>query len=795
MTKTKSTKRALLLSALALLVCVSMLIGSTFAWFTDSVTSSGNIIKSGTLEVTMEWKDATTNGKVQSYTDASQGAIFNYDKWEPGYVEAKNIKITNAGTLALKYQLNIIANGEVSALAKVIDVYFAEGDITLADRTMTELRKIGTLAEVLAGMPANVSGDLLENESDKVTIALKMQEDAGNEYQGLAIGSDFSVQLLATQLTSEFDSFDDQYDKGAWHPDFTVTSVEDLAAALANGGKIQVNGTLNAGATQDVPNWTNAPAEFIFDATTLDALKGGKYVLEQGSRYGVVSLISAGESLALSDMEITANSQWPVYLSNYGGTLTLEDIDVTATQGAGIYPYGTNGTTTIKSANVNQKALSDEFASSTPWAGTAVATSNGHNLIIEDGTYIGSTWGVYVYNSGANVTINGGTFKAPKVIQADGVWSTGGNKSVVTVNDGNFDGALHLDWGTTPPEIYINGGNFTNFSATVYGAAKLVIKGGTFDADPSAYVADGYDAVELADGSYVVINRKADEVKVLGLTLIPDGNNSKIIVNDKEGFLNLTKLFANWTKLFADGGTTVTEYANVSGADYYYAGRWTVSLEADIDLNNATIAPVIFDHPVSTGTLTFDGNDHTIKNAKIVTDATTQNAAGLFNFVYNTAVRDLKLDNIHVTGSNVGNSTAGVLAGGCNAGIDNITITNSSVTGGKYTGGVVGYGYTDVLNCTLTNVTVKGGYKLGGLIGYICASSGTSDVTGNTLTDCTVDGIGGGVYAGGKTEYVIGKLVGNYNCDGTCNNNTITNMTTSATDNIGKIEAGKTVTQ
>ena len=51
MTKTKSTKRALLMSALALLMCVSMLIGSTFAWFTDSVTSAGNKIQAGTLQV------------------------------------------------------------------------------------------------------------------------------------------------------------------------------------------------------------------------------------------------------------------------------------------------------------------------------------------------------------------------------------------------------------------------------------------------------------------------------------------------------------------------------------------------------------------------------------------------------------------------------------------------------------------------------------------------------------------------------------------------------------------------
>ena len=212
MTKTKSTKRALLLSALSLLMCVSMLIGSTFAWFTDSVTSSGNIIKSGTLDVEMEWKDATATGAQQTYKDASEGAIFNYDKWEPGYVEAKNIKISNVGTLALKYNLNIAANGEESELADVIDVYFAEGEYTLTSRAMTELTKVGTLSDILNGMPANMAGDLKANTADTVTIALKMQEDAGNKYQGLSIGSDFSVVLMATQDNVEKDSFDENYD-------------------------------------------------------------------------------------------------------------------------------------------------------------------------------------------------------------------------------------------------------------------------------------------------------------------------------------------------------------------------------------------------------------------------------------------------------------------------------------------------------------------------------------------------------------------------------------------------------
>ena len=83
---------------------------------------------------------------------------------------------------------------------------------------------------------------------------------------------------------------------------------------------------------------------------------------------------------------------------------------------------------------------------------------------------------------------------------------------------------------------------------------------------------------------------------------------------------------------------------------------------------------------------------------------------------------------------------------------------------------------------------------MGGIIGYICASgTNTGEVTVNKLDGCTVDGSGS--YADGKSTYIIGMVVGNYNCDGTCNNNVITSMTTSATKNIGKIEDGKTVTE
>ena len=324
MTKTKSTKRALLMSALSLLLCVSMLVGSTFAWFTDSVTSAGNVIKSGTLDVTMEWKDATANGAQKTYKDASEGAIFDYDLWEPGYVEAKNIKISNIGTLALKYHLNIAANGEVSELADVIDVYFAEGEYTLANREMTELTRIGTLRDVLDGMPANMAGDLKANTADTVTIALKMQEEAGNKYQGLAIGTDFKVVLMATQDNVEKDSFDENYDD-IEIPDKDIKVIDGNTYYYLNDGNVVLASVPygNVGSTFTVRN----------DVT----------ILGQGDVYGegkpVFSKSSPIETITLNDglREIKARAMTGIKtLTSVIFPSTLEVIGVQSIAQSGI---------------------------------------------------------------------------------------------------------------------------------------------------------------------------------------------------------------------------------------------------------------------------------------------------------------------------------------------------------------------------------------------------------------------------------------------------------------------------
>ncbi len=244
MTKTKTTKRALVASILSLLLCVSMLVGSTFAWFTDSVTVGGNKIVSGKLEIKLYQQVYQDAMDTPVETEISENAepVFGEDiLWEPGYTAIANFRIENVGNLAAKVRAQIVPTGEVGKLAEVIDVYvcaapFAQSFAGLMSGRdlfdgMVEAgtaKNIGTLAEVMNnGTAVELSDGItlyeegiiepdgeMANNDGYLFMALKMQETAGNDYQEETAGA-FDIRVLATQASYENDSFDDQYDKDA----------------------------------------------------------------------------------------------------------------------------------------------------------------------------------------------------------------------------------------------------------------------------------------------------------------------------------------------------------------------------------------------------------------------------------------------------------------------------------------------------------------------------------------------------------------------------------------------------
>lgn len=211
----KTVLKALVTSALSLLLSSSMLVGATFAWFTDLAESKSNIIQTGTLQIGMYWSEGDLDVPTEtstSWADASKTAIFDNKNWAPGYFEAKHIKITNEGSLDFKWQMRILANGVVSKLAEAIDVYYFASAQKIDSTSLVEDKKLGTLSQVLNNqyknaISANVKGKVaVKDKYDTVTLAFKMQDNAGNEYQNLSIGTDFSVQLLATQDGNDYDT-------------------------------------------------------------------------------------------------------------------------------------------------------------------------------------------------------------------------------------------------------------------------------------------------------------------------------------------------------------------------------------------------------------------------------------------------------------------------------------------------------------------------------------------------------------------------------------------------------------
>ncbi len=235
----KHTKKALLSSALSMLLCVSMLIGSTFAWFTDSVTSGRNQITAGNLDIELEYRPQTVSPETGAVTYGeftpvtSTTSLFDEDVlWEPGYTQVVYLKVKNVGSLALKYQLAMSILGEERGI-NVYDERFALSDYLMYGVVFDVTEPFADRASALAALDESMHlADYSVEEalapavegaesSDTLALIVYMPEAVGNDanYRGDAVPHiDLGITLVAKQDTVEEDSFNDQYDADAEYP-------------------------------------------------------------------------------------------------------------------------------------------------------------------------------------------------------------------------------------------------------------------------------------------------------------------------------------------------------------------------------------------------------------------------------------------------------------------------------------------------------------------------------------------------------------------------------------------------
>ncbi len=359
MNESTKTKKALRGSLLALFLCIVLLIGTTFAWFTDTASTGVNKIVSGKLDVELQYNDNGTWTNAENKTLEFKKAVAGEKVlWEPGCTyELPELRVVNKGNLALKYKVQITGIQGDEKLNEAID--WTIGDVAIGN-----------------------DQKLAPNGTNEFTIKGHMKEEAGNEYQNLSIDG-ISITVVATQDTVESDSIDNTYDKNATYP---VASANELKEALANkGGIISVTKELKTNNSED----------------TTDA----RIIISQPTTLNLDAKIISPDNMGNNN-------------TNFSALIVAADTTINATANGGI-DTGKNGAYAINVTSGANLTINDGYYYG---GGTTVQVQKG-TLTINGGTFecepFGDPYGYNflincvdsAYKNGtAKVIIKGGTF-------------------------------------------------------------------------------------------------------------------------------------------------------------------------------------------------------------------------------------------------------------------------------------------------------------------------------------------------------------------------------------------------
>jgi len=376
MTNRKTTRRALVMSLLSLLLCCSMLVGTTFAWFTDSVTSGNNKIVAGNLDVELKYAKIV-DGQITGWADVKDATeIFDPNAlWEPGRVEVAYLQVTNEGTLALKYQLGVNVASEIASTSVLgnnlkLSEHLVFKVVEMPDSltTYTDREAVAAAAGTEKGLKDyNGTTKALDpkggaNDEDYVALIVYMPESVGNEanYRGTRPEITLGVKLLAAQVEAELDSFGSDYDSGATYVpawDGGVTAPTDLEKDANNVYQLGTAADL-AGFAQLV-NGGSRSAKAVLNA---DVNLGGKEFMPIGGvsagQSGWDSSFSGeidGQGHTIYGLKVTEAPFAGLIGLSYGGTVKNLNIDgahiVGGSYASGIVGYGYNKVINCKVTN------------------------------------------------------------------------------------------------------------------------------------------------------------------------------------------------------------------------------------------------------------------------------------------------------------------------------------------------------------------------------------------------------------------------------------------------------------
>ena len=562
MTKKNSLKRSLIASIVILCLCFTSLIGTTFAWFTDSVTSANNIIQTGTLDVKLEYS-VLKDGAWTDYAEVTDATdVFGYNNWEPGYVAVAKFKITNVGTLALKYVLSADIYSETPGKNVDGEEFF------LSDSLYTKVVPTSaTREQILAYTDGNKFNSnvvvsnattLDKGASVETALAIWMPTTVGNEanYREVQPSITFGINLIATQTANEEDSFGPDYDEDAVYGDAFVADAVDLANAIVNAENGDVIVLMD---DIDLTSRTRAASPFALEiakgkSLTIN-LNGNTISGTSANDSGNQGLFRVKGDLAIEGegslvIEPTgANMGWgalSAVFSVEGGSLTL---------GEGVVASHKGGTDMAYVVDVNSTL------------GETVLNVNGAIL---DSTYVG----VRLFNNHntakAIVNVNSGVIDGPR----RDIWKQYDKPAEINIADGiayTNENEYEYFFGTAVA------GTSSDLNAAIADNAEIVLTGGEFTL-PTLSGKTGVTIVGAADGSTVI----GGENTATGF----GGNFGKDTTIKNVTFAGSSN-GARWT--YANGGTSTFENCTFAG-DSTYGFHMDQSNGATLIFNNCTFS-------------------------------------------------------------------------------------------------------------------------------------------------------------------------------------------------------------
>ena len=327
MTNSKSTKRALVTSALAILMCAAMLIGTTFAWFTDTASTAVNKIQAGNLDIEVEY---TLDGEEWAKLDEAAD-LFGDGLFEPGYTRVVAFRISNKGNLALKYNMSMNLVSETKGVNKAGKEFALSDYLKVKTSPIQQVNQIGNImvgiafdrnaSKAIGWNPETNFKDAKVMTNDHILSAglqvyfimqVYMPESVGNEANAISTEKtpsiDFGINFVATQATVESDSYDNKYDKDATYP-VIVSNQQQANDAITNATDKKVNISIASGQTITLDNGIANEGDKSRDITfsgdgsqTVDAItnavsaEGGQLNYQRGSSFTFENLtIQAGE--------------------------------------------------------------------------------------------------------------------------------------------------------------------------------------------------------------------------------------------------------------------------------------------------------------------------------------------------------------------------------------------------------------------------------------------------------------------------------------------------------------------